>query len=143
MEQQHGGREHREYFINKCSDQADNNSTGAIGPNQEDKMMREHTKGPWSVGTMTETGLPGIMADDGPIVAKITKWTSVATSDPEVIQANARLIATAPDLLKDLRNLVRDIEWHGHGSEMNKHLAKCVRTIAVAEGDLETTPIKE
>ena len=64
--------------------------------------MSEHTPGPWKVGTMTETELPGVMQLDGPIIAEITKWTSVGRSDPDVIQGNARLIAKAPELLEAL-----------------------------------------
>ncbi len=62
--------------------------------------MSKHTPGPWTVGIMTETGLPGVMQLDGPVIAEITKWTSVGRSDPDVIQGNARLIAEAPELYR-------------------------------------------
>lgn len=72
--------------------------------------MRQHTRGPWTVGIMTETGLPGVMQVDGPVIAEITKWTSVGRSDSGVIQANAQLIAESPSLLFELEYLVQNIE---------------------------------
>ena len=65
-----------------------------------------HTEGPWEVWTITDTGLPGIVAHNGPTVAEVTKWTSAGNSNPEVMQANARLIASAPELLEALDALL-------------------------------------
>ena len=47
-------------------------------------------------------------------------------------QDDRRLIAAAPELLENLRDLVADIEYHGHGIEMDKHLNLCRATIAKA-----------
>ena len=67
----------------------------------------KHTKGPWELATMSGTDLPAIIGGKpGPIIAEITKWTSVGQSDPDTIQANARLIAAAPELLEALRDLL-------------------------------------
>ena len=69
-----------------------------------------HTEGPWEVWTITDTGLPGIVAHNGPTVAEVTKWTSAGGSDPEVMQANARLIAAAPELLEALETIMDSVE---------------------------------
>ena len=103
--------------------------------------MGKHTAGPWGVGTMTETGLPGIMVEDGPVVAKITKWTSVATSDPDVIQANASLIAAAPELLEALEAIMSSVDAKKVRLDVYE-LELAERAIAKANGD-EPPPNKE
>lgn len=69
-----------------------------------------HTRGPWKVMTLTDSGLPAVVAHDGPVIADVSKWTSVAVSDPDGILSNARLIAAAPELLEACKlalNLIR------------------------------------
>ncbi len=43
-----------------------------------------------------------------------------------------RRLNTYTELLEALQTLIEDIEYHGHGREMNKHLDKCRSIIANA-----------
>ena len=58
--------------------------------------MAKHSPGPWEADdTYVQTFNDGVIAD--------TRWTP----DPEVNEANAKLIAAAPDMLKALQALAR------------------------------------
>src|ERR1700733_4963595 len=54
-----------------------------------------HTPGPCVVGRNTGTKLPVLLQADGPVIAEITLWTSTGKSIPEMVNANARLLAAA------------------------------------------------
>jgi len=71
----------------------------------------KYTPGPWHVMRNTETDLPVVCAVDGPMVAEVTKWTGRGTSDPDLIEGNAQLIATAPELLKELKNITARFQF--------------------------------
>jgi len=77
----------------------------------------KHTKGPWEVWIIAGTGLPGIVAHNGPTVAEVTKWTSAGNSNPEVMQANARLIAAAPELLEALMVTLDQVDYTAGAGE--------------------------
>jgi len=67
--------------------------------------MSKHTPGPWSHAT--DFGQVGsIETDDGLVIAQ----AQALVSDPDrsVRNANARLIAAAPDLLEALYNMLED-----------------------------------
>ena len=70
-----------------------------------------YTPAPWEIMTVDSTGLPAIVAVNGPCIAEITKWTSIGKSNPDIIQANAQLIAAAPDLLKELKNITARLQF--------------------------------
>lgn len=76
--------------------------------------MGTHTPGPWRVGdtTITEDARPYIFAD-GCIVAKAYRVTVNGELPGE---ANARLIAAAPDMLLALKVALTwsDKDWIGH-----------------------------
>jgi|688.fasta_scaffold591235_3 hypothetical protein len=63
--------------------------------------MAEHTPGPWFVGTK-----PGVWA--GPVVKADggNKGVAFVVGPPAVDEANARLIASAPELLAALKRLL-------------------------------------
>jgi hypothetical protein len=67
--------------------------------------MSKHTKGPWSISPTSnpETEF-GIASNDGTIIARLDSWFD--KDEPEA-DANARLIASAPDLLEALEALLR------------------------------------
>jgi len=80
--------------------------------------MNTHTPGPWEIklsrddeGTLCHIGTPDKIARCGQHVCQINGWGFDYDADKEQ-QANARLIAAAPDLLKALRLALNHIE-HG------------------------------
>jgi hypothetical protein len=66
--------------------------------------MSEHTKGPWEVSTTKDPdgGEDWTCVDAG-------CWNVADLGNTHNAEANARLIASAPDLLR----LVEDVEWTG------------------------------
>lgn len=86
--------------------------------------MSKRTPGPWHVEF---TRFSDVKAENGAIVAKCNKLTGLVN-----LQANARLIAAAPDLLEALRAAVRqnDNDMLMTGEE----LRACRAAIAKAEG---------
>lgn len=88
-----------------------------------------HTPGPWEVGPMN--GKPSVIyADDydAPVIAQMAEWIPDAAKQQE---ANARLIAAAPELLQALQNLVSDID---DGTVYGQRLAQAHAAIAKATG---------
>ena len=92
--------------------------------------MSAHTPGPWQY-------LPGDEDEEtcGLIVGK-TAWVCDFVSDP--IEANARLIAAAPDLLEALKEMVEIAEltigWFSTPPNANGPLIQARAAIAKAEG---------
>ena len=68
-----------------------------------------HTKGPWQVDPRDVTG-------EGDLIITTTRGRSIcevhnhANAEPDDVNANAALIATAPDLLESLQWTVRALE---------------------------------
>jgi hypothetical protein len=97
--------------------------------------MAKHTPGPWRVG---KNGLT-ISGGDCWRVADV--FRSV-TDDPElgdsINEANARLIAAAPDLLAMVKRALRDVEARcraqGINVDMNVDVVNYRAAIAKAEG---------
>lgn len=92
-----------------------------------------HTKGPWSFDFGTIGG-PSIKSASG-VVADVRTY-GVRTGGPldPVCEANARLIAAAPDLLTALEALVpADMLEHPHDFGPDWHAAR--RAIARAKGE--------
>lgn len=91
--------------------------------------MSTHTPGPWEqINNIYGTSRLAIMHETGIIVAEITDWPDTAIAD-----ANARLIAAAPDLLDALGRLLHMAE---EGSMPGPNtLAQARAAIAKAKGD--------
>ena len=73
-------------------------------------MSTQHTPGPWKLDGAANTGDLDIISPTGRI-AMVDCEFSVETED--VLTANARLIAAAPDLLHALRDAVEILEGTG------------------------------
>jgi hypothetical protein len=72
--------------------------------------MNQHTKGPWSVGVAPEETLPTyLIGADGVLFCR------VVGSPGHDAEANARLIAAAPDLLAACEGLVDLLGAHQWG----------------------------
>jgi hypothetical protein len=95
--------------------------------------MSSHTSGPWVLINHPDVGLHAVMAQPHPALRGFTKEIAdVLSGDPEG-EANARLIAAAPDLLAALdalRAAVKDHpalqgrEYVGLGIQVNNAIAK-------------------
>ena len=97
-------------------------------------MTTKHTPGPWYVGSGTYEGrniysVASVTDDDG-----FTYQPIVASAEDDGIKcwdANARLIAAAPDLLEALQNLSGALDAVAYGAA----LAQARTAIAKATGD--------
>jgi hypothetical protein len=89
-------------------------------------MSAKHTPGPWKAGTARRSSNFGDMAAfvHGPGPAKIAKVWSGDPSDEtngNKAEANARLIAAAPDLLEALKDIVE--QWDAAKDPHSKAVA--------------------
>lgn len=64
------------------------------------KIFMKHTTGPWKQHTLL------VVDATGNTVAHCTRWEGVRTPRPDIAMANAKLIATTPDLLAAAMALV-------------------------------------
>jgi hypothetical protein len=89
-------------------------------PVQEQQTGRSstaaHTPGPWAIGRIT-VGMcsdADVVQPNGDLVAIVAggNWLPDTIPD-EVVSANARLIAAAPDLLAALKHAQEAMAWHG------------------------------
>lgn len=99
-----------------------------------------HTPGPWSYRWETEARDWAIVTDaNGSIVANVNTETGPdASSAPATRQmpaeANARLIAAAPDLLEALTSSLELLEHHYPKPARNGQIARARAAIAKATG---------
>ena len=83
-------------------------------------MKKKHTKGPWNVTKLKfvcyvprnlRSGLGTSLIVPAPNASTDPVWIAEVTGDtPEEEEANARLIAAAPNLLEALQNTIRTLE---------------------------------
>ncbi len=102
----------------------------------------KHTPGPW--GTDPEIKHSGdeiyicsMTEKDGdwPVIAKMTR-EELFIRDPVEIKANARLIAAAPELLKELKLALGYFESRlAGGSKVQMQIDRINKAIAKAEGE--------
>jgi hypothetical protein len=119
-------------------------------------MSEQHTAGPWQVGPLAnrEDGNGNDervieLYDGGPCIA--TAWPMGEDCDREdapAREANARLIAAAPDLLAALRDLVESLQYeelrdgtYPDLSEARALLARIAGDHAEASGPAGTVPV--
>lgn len=83
--------------------------------------MTEHTDGPWLLQTPEEDGSITIIADNlGGLVGAALCWpTEVETGGSPRVIANARLMRSAPDMLKALNEVLDYIHQWGEVAQMN------------------------
>jgi hypothetical protein len=75
-------------------------------------MSAKHTPGPWSYDPASFWKRPGLRGFKvyGPDSKSIAAYSSAGNRNAEEQEANARLIAAAPDLLAALRELIETAE---------------------------------
>lgn len=94
--------------------------------------MSDHTEGPWKVSRRFD-----IYSDRGPLVGGTYIGTTRGNAElPKSVEltdeANARLIAAAPDLLAACKAFQHAMESYGHIDKTDRLIANAVKK---AEGD--------
>lgn len=104
---------------------------GSFSPakNERDKQMIEHTAGPWYAVTGSVWTTPGGPDDGGTHVAMMDR--EEPKTKPVERDANAHLIAAAPDMLEALKAYLDSVDGD-IGIEKADELAQ--KAIAKAEG---------
>ena len=96
-------------------------------------MTQTHTQGPWRIDACPDFSqlCELILREDGKKIASVNSiWTGVGEQ-----QANARLIAAAPELLEALDNLAEHIDSKSGDFAMRAHFLKeAFAAIAKARG---------
>ena len=69
--------------------------------------MSKHTPGPWEPMKNSDGFIRGIRGMHGPVCANVVNWGGISRAQTSNGQANARLIAAAPDLLEALEAAVK------------------------------------
>ena len=62
--------------------------------------MNKHTPGPWDALKGRDGNIRGIKGRHGPEIVNVINWNGISSPASSVGQANARLIAAAPELLE-------------------------------------------
>lgn len=96
--------------------------------------MSAHTLGPWLIGQMLPGNTPAVIGDGDSVVAILPgRWNGCS-----YIEANAHLIAAAPELLEALIECVVDMgateSFYGEHPRAQEVLVKARAAIAKAEG---------
>jgi hypothetical protein len=94
--------------------------------------MTKHTPGPWEVRDRFYIGRPGRMS-----LAEV-KCGDVPANATDEHEANARLMASSPDLLAELRNLLSVVDNESRTwGEVDEARESARATIAKATGDTD------
>jgi hypothetical protein len=95
-----------------------------------DKARSDHTPGPWEYESQDPHALGKITSDDGTLVAEVHgDW-----DDDHSTEANARLIAAAPDLLAACKLAVERLEVCSYQGDEDSFVEEIAAAIARAEG---------
>ena len=99
--------------------------------------MSKHTAGPWWIDTAEDVDLPnhvGISADEHGLLAQVV-WRMEDDERTPQCEANARLIAAAPDLLEVLEWFMPFIESEQDDERQAPWVEKARATITKAKGE--------
>ena len=91
--------------------------------------MTTHTHGPWE--TLADNGVTIIGYGNGFQVI----CSEVSGATRAEAQANARLIAAAPELLEACQSALESLEWH---VQQDAALTDCVEDDIVGHGDIQS-----
>jgi hypothetical protein len=99
----------------------------------------KHSPGPWKRGNAYGAAPNHAICADYVVVARVVESAGIAVGEGKRTpydhgDANARLIAAAPDLLAALQNVVNSIALHGDGPELQHDLYKARQAISRATG---------
>lgn len=99
--------------------------------------MSKHTPGPWEIEHAEDIDLPnhvGISADKHSLLAQVV-WKMEDDERSPHCEANARLIAAAPDLLDALKTAKWMLERDYIDDQKMRVIEKCDAAIAKATGE--------
>ena len=87
----------------------------------------KHTPGPWKT---SYTNLSVVIAENGAVVARASKLNGLVN-----LQANARLIAAAPELLEALESIASMYDYEASCGDLASRLyeATCLARAAIAK----------
>lgn len=88
--------------------------------------MSKHTPGPWTVNGCR------VEATSGAMVAGVFDGTNANVTDRDAEQANARLIAAAPELLESLESALYGVEGN-HPLDADIHSWQDAARLAIAK----------
>lgn len=96
--------------------------------------MSQHTPGPWEMAPEPHSDTKWYVTGDG---VGPNELVAIVKSAPERLQANARLIAAAPELLDALTECLPDLEHYAatHGPGPDRRLAKAKAALHKARGE--------
>jgi hypothetical protein len=98
----------------------------------------KHTPAPWNIFDSRNAYYPGIEGADGKSVIVFgtkDEWHGVRGDNKEQAEANARLIASAPELLEALKALIKDRDdGYPVGADAGEMWNNARQAIAKAEG---------
>lgn len=121
------------------------NELGSVELSDEDEpMLSEHTPGPWVANRRFVTVVGSVDTWSGPVTGTIVEALETEQEDSEgrvwscagSAEANARLIAAAPDLLAVIKKLVawRACDYAPQRSEVATLVMEALAAIAKTEG---------
>jgi hypothetical protein len=96
--------------------------------------MSKHTPGPWQWTKGDKYSYPRVGDSADHTIADVWDDSSLAVVSREQGEANAQLIAAAPELLEALKLIYADME-RGHSINPYEHKATVLAAIAKAEGN--------
>ena len=97
--------------------------------------MAKHTPGPWETDKMEGDFFPRVILPPREDWCKSSITINEGRGDMEECQANARLIAAAPDLLEALRELAGCLNVLNPNRRLVKALREARASIAKAQGE--------
>lgn len=95
--------------------------------------MSQHTPGPWSV-IGSGAGQTQVCGRRNGQICEIASYLYDETNEPELdeLEANARLIAAAPELLEALKELQSQIQQH-FKLDVKKHFSLMLANVAASK----------
>ena len=96
--------------------------------------MTKHTPGPWTIQEYGDEDTPALVIHKDTESRVCFMATPGSHGDPAKIEADARLIATAPDMLSVLKSILAGVEWHEPEGHVNGLKTMVRMVIAKAEG---------
>jgi len=96
-------------------------------------MNTQHTAGQWQLGDNMTTEQISVLSSTGKNIAYLNYAKNRGANDYEQQQANAKLIAAAPDMLEALKYCIDALQGMGYNSEVYQPLVLALAAQEKAE----------